>query len=80
MVNEVRNIINFDFFELNFQELAVSLDGTKTASNMLNMFIYIVSSIAFVIGFFLLLISTRQNIRDNRQEIGILLALGITQK
>ena len=47
---------------------------------VLNIFIAIIAVISLTLTFFLLLVSTRQNIRDNIWEYGVLRSMGFTKE
>ena len=47
---------------------------------VLNIFIAIIAIISLTLTFFLLLVSTRQNIRDNIWEYGVLRSMGFTKE
>lgn len=46
---------------------------------LLQLLVVVVGLIALILAFFLLLISTSQNIKENIWELGVLRAVGLTQ-
>ena len=64
-------------------DLMIVLDVIKFEENvqsslaMMQVFIILVGTIAFTISFFLLVVSTAANIRENLWEFGVLRAIGL---
>lgn len=56
-----------------------SIGSLDSAISVFNIFVLIVGAIALTLAFFLLLISTTSNIRDNVWEYGCLRAIGLTK-
>lgn len=52
-------------------------DGVRSTLFLLEIFIIVVGAVAFCISFFLLVVSTTQNIRENIWEFGVLRAIGL---
>ena len=59
-------------------DLKQTVDGVNSALVLFQIFIGIVGTIALVLAFFLLLVSTTQNIKENIWEYGCLRAIGFT--
>lgn len=55
------------------------LNGLKGMDNSFTMIVGVIGMIALVITFFLLLISTTHNIKDNIWEYGVLRSMGVTK-
>lgn len=52
-------------------------DNVKSSLAMLQVFIIVVGIVAFIVTFFLLIVSTAANIRENMWEFGVLRAIGL---
>jgi ABC-type antimicrobial peptide transport system permease subunit len=52
-------------------------ESVKSTLFFLEIFIIIIGTVAFCISFFLLLVSTTSNIRENIWEFGVLRAIGL---
>ena len=55
-----------------------AIDGIAQTETIVWIFFYLVGAISLTITFFLLLVSTSQNIRDNIWEYGVLRSIGVT--
>lgn len=60
-------------------DLKETIKGIDTALLLFQLFIAIVGTIALILAFFLLLVSTTQNIKENIWEYGCLRAIGFTE-
>lgn len=52
-------------------------ENVKSTLSLMEIFIIIVGAVAFCLSFFLLLVSTTSNIRENIWEFGVLRAIGL---
>ena len=52
-------------------------ENVQSSLAMMQVFIILVGTIAFTISFFLLVVSTAANIRENLWEFGVLRAIGL---
>lgn len=59
---------------VDLNKFLLTIDSTL---QLLQLFIVVVGSIAFIITFFLLIVSTTSNIRENMWEFGVLRAIGL---
>ena len=59
---------------IDLNKFLTTIDSTLI---LLQLFIIVVGAIAFIITFFLLVVSTTSNIRENMWEFGVLRAIGI---
>ena len=76
--NGIRSYFKDDItFMLDRQQ---SLDAIQTSLMLFQIFVTIVGIIALTIAFFLLLISTTANIRENSWEFGVLRSMGVTKQ
>lgn len=57
----------------------VLLDSIGSSLMLFQIFVIVVGTIALILAFFLLLISTTSNIKENVWELGVLRAMGLTQ-
>lgn len=60
-------------------DVRTSLAGIQDSLDLFSIFVMVVGAIALILAFFLLLISTTSNIRENVWEYGCLRAMGFTQ-
>ncbi|EPZ33956.1 hypothetical protein O9G_003476 [Rozella allomycis CSF55] len=75
LVNDINGIVNSDAF--NVVNLKADIAATKTASDLIMMFFYVVSFIGMIFCFFVLWLSFTANIRENVWEFGVLRAIGL---
>jgi len=61
-------------------DLKSTVEGVQSALVLFQIFVAIVGTIALILAFFLLLVSTTQNIKENIWEYGCLRAIGFTKK
>lgn len=61
-------------------DLSVAMQAIATSLTLFQIFVGVVGFIALTLAFFLLRVSTTQNVRDNVWEYGCLRAMGCTQK
>ena len=74
--NGIRSFFKDDLsFMLDMKDL---LKTVASSIFLFEIFVGIVGAIALILAFFLLLISTTQNIKDNVWEFGVLRAMGLT--
>jgi ABC-type antimicrobial peptide transport system permease subunit len=76
IINGLRNYITDDLTTV-FDTNDI-LAGAEIATDLILLFFYIVSIIAFVLCFFLLFLSFTANVRENAWEYGVLRAVGLT--
>mmetsp|Transcript_29088 Transcript_29088/g.28089 ORF Transcript_29088/g.28089 Transcript_29088/m.28089 type:complete len:212 (+) Transcript_29088:844-1479(+) len=77
LANEIRSYFSDDLtFLIDTEELRKSIESSVF---LFQVFVGIVGTIALTLAFFLLLISTIQNIRDNVWEFGVLRAIGLNR-
>jgi ABC-type antimicrobial peptide transport system permease subunit len=55
------------------------IENLKNIMQVFNIFIGIIGIISLILTFFLLLVSTRQNVKDNIWEYGVLRSMGFTK-
>jgi ABC-type antimicrobial peptide transport system permease subunit len=55
-------------------------DSVEQVNKIFNIMVYIIGAISLTIAFFLLLISTTQNVKDAIWEYGVLRACGVTME
>lgn len=60
-------------------DMKVEKDALDQAVNVLNIMVLVVGAISFILAFFLLLVSTTTNIRENVWEYGCLRSMGLTK-
>lgn len=62
-----------------FMDTTQLIDQLKSTMLVFDIFIVIIALISLTLTFFLLLVSTRQNVRDNIWEYGVLRSMGFTK-
>lgn len=77
IANGIRSYFRGDFTILLDKELALST--VEESLVLFELFVLVVGAIALILAFFLLLISTTQNIRESVWEYGCLRAIGLSQ-
>jgi ABC-type antimicrobial peptide transport system permease subunit len=78
IANGVRSFFRDDgMFLLDMQKTVKSIESVLS---IFQIFVGVVGAIALILAFFLLLISTTQNIKENVWEYGCLRAMGFTRK
>ena len=60
-------------------DVRTSLEGIQGSLDLFQIFVMVVGAIALILAFFLLLISTTSNIRENVWEYGCLRAIGFSE-
>jgi len=62
-----------------FMDTKQLIDNLKSIMRVFNFFILLIGLISLTLTFFLLLVSTRQNVKDNIWEYGVLRSMGFTK-
>lgn len=60
-------------------DMKVEKEALDEAINVFNIMVLVVGAISFILAFFLLLVSTTTNIRENMWEYGCLRSMGLTK-
>ena len=77
VANSLRNFFT-DQTTLLFDRMTIE-DSFRNIQVIFQVLVYIIAAIALTITFFLLLVSTRQNVRQNIWEYGVLRSMGVTK-
>lgn len=77
VANGIRSYFRGDFTVL--LDKHVALSTVKDSLILFELFVALVGAIALILAFFLLLISTTQNIKESVWEYGCLLAIGLNR-
>lgn len=62
-----------------FMDTKQLIENLENIMGLFNFFILLIGLISLTLTFFLLLISTRQNVKDNIWEYGVLRSMGFTK-